>query len=65
MNLSKERNLERRMFSAQENGYYIYEVDGNFPTVPAGDFEIKRNMKVVVRKLVPVKKKEVLIKVKK
>jgi DNA-binding transcriptional ArsR family regulator len=40
-----------------EEGYYIYEVDGNFPEVGMEKFVVERNITVELKKLVPVKRK--------
>lgn len=44
-----------------EEGYYIYEVDGTFPEVGMDKFVVEREITVELKKLVPVKKKELRI----
>ncbi len=46
-----------------EEGYYIYEVNGKPPNTSINKFTIKNDTKVELKKLVPVKKKEIRIKV--
>jgi nitrogen regulatory protein PII-like uncharacterized protein len=46
-----------------EEGYYIYEVDGVMPNKSINKFKIKKDLKIKLKKLVPVKKKEIVIKV--
>jgi DNA-binding transcriptional ArsR family regulator len=48
-----------------EAGYYIYEVNGSFPDVPMDRFVLKGNVHVELKKLVPVKRKEMRIRLKK
>lgn len=47
-----------------EAGYYIYEVNGTFPNVPMHSFVLEENAKVELKKLIPVKKKEMQIRLK-
>lgn len=47
-----------------EAGYYIYEVNGAFPNVPMDRFVLEENANVELKKLIPVKKKEMKIKLK-
>ncbi len=44
-----------------EEGYYIYEVEGSFPEVGMEKFVVERNIRVELKKLVPVKRKELRI----
>jgi DNA-binding transcriptional ArsR family regulator len=46
-----------------EEGYYIYEVNGKPPNTSINKFTVKNDTKVELKKLVPVKKKEIRIKV--
>ena len=46
-----------------EEGYYIFEVNGKPPNTSINKFTIKDDTKVELKKLVPVKKKEIRIKV--
>lgn len=47
-----------------EEGYYIYEVNGALPELPMSEYKIEKNIKVELKKLYPVKKKVMKIKVK-
>lgn len=47
-----------------EEGYYIYEVNGISPNVSMNKFVLKNDVKVELKKLVPVKRKEIKIKIK-
>ncbi len=47
-----------------EEGYYIFEVDGKLPNKSMDEFILKRNSDLKLKKLVPVKKKEINIKLK-
>jgi DNA-binding transcriptional ArsR family regulator len=42
-----------------EEGYYIYEVDGEFPNVPINEYELKEDVEIGVKKLLPVDKKRI------
>jgi len=46
-----------------EEGYYIYEVNGKPPDTPINKFTLENDTKVELKKLVPVKKKEIVIRV--
>jgi DNA-binding Lrp family transcriptional regulator len=45
-----------------EKGYYIYEVDGQLPETPMDEYRIERDSTIRLKKLVPVKRKEMDIK---
>ncbi len=47
-----------------EEGYYIYEVNGNLPGVGMDKYELKEESMVEIKKLVPVKRKQLLINIK-
>ncbi|MEE8168696.1 MAG: winged helix-turn-helix domain-containing protein [Candidatus Hydrothermarchaeales archaeon] len=47
-----------------EEGYYIYEIDGKIPNVSMDRFVLKKNSNVKLKKLVPMKKKEIKIRIK-
>ena len=47
-----------------EEGYCIYEVNGISPNVSTNKFMLKNNVKVELKKLVQVKRKEMKIKIK-
>ena len=47
-----------------EDGYYVYEVDGNLPNIPMDEFMLTENAKVKLKKLVPVGKKDISVKIK-
>lgn len=47
-----------------EEGYYIYEVNGSTPNISMNKFVLEKNAKVELKKLVPVKRKEMRIKIK-
>jgi len=46
-----------------EEGYYIYEVNGALPDLPMSRYKIEKNVTVELKKLYPVKKKVMKIKV--
>ncbi|MFQ5815971.1 MAG: metalloregulator ArsR/SmtB family transcription factor, partial [Candidatus Hydrothermarchaeaceae archaeon] len=46
-----------------EEGYYIFEVDGKLPNKSMDEFVLKGNVDLKLKKLVPVKKKEINIRV--
>ena len=46
-----------------EEGYYIFEVDGKLPNVPVDRFILNKNVHISLKKLSPVKKKEMKVKV--
>ena len=48
-----------------ENGYFIYEVDGKSPDVPIDEYKPGKNAIIRLKKLVPVEKKIIEIKVEK
>lgn len=47
-----------------DDGYYIFEVDGSLPNVPMDKVILKENAKIELKKLMPVKRKEMNVKVK-
>jgi len=46
-----------------EKGYFIYEVDGTFPKIPIDEYKPKKNVTLQLKKLVPIEKKKIEIKV--
>jgi DNA-binding transcriptional ArsR family regulator len=48
-----------------EDGYYIYEIDGNLPTKPIDEYTIDKNLTLDLKKIISVKKKKIKINVKK
>lgn len=48
-----------------EKGYFIYEVDGKYPEVPIDEYKPGKNAVIRLKKLVPIEKKKIEIKVKK
>jgi DNA-binding transcriptional ArsR family regulator len=44
-----------------EEGYYIYEVNGNTPKKPIDEYKPKRDVTIQLKKLVPVNKKKIKI----
>jgi len=46
-----------------ERGYYIYEVDKELPNIPMSEYELKKDAKMRLKKLVPVTSKSITIKV--
>jgi DNA-binding transcriptional ArsR family regulator len=46
-----------------EKGYYIYEVDGKPPDVPINKYKPRKNVTLHVKKLVPVNKKKIEVKI--
>lgn len=47
-----------------EEGYYIFEVDGKLPNVPIDKFVLDKNVKIALKRLAPVKRKEMDVKIK-
>ena len=47
-----------------EEGYYIFEVDGKLPDVPVDKFVLDKNVKIELKRLAPVKRKKMDVKVK-
>ncbi len=47
-----------------DEGLYIYEVDGKLANVSASDFKIKKNAVIEWKKLIPVTRKRISVKVK-
>ena len=47
-----------------EQGYFIYEVDGKAPPVPIDQYKPGRTIRLQVKKLVPVRKKTIEVRVK-
>ena len=48
-----------------ENGYYIYEVNGELPKQPIEEYKIHKDVTLDLKKLVTVKKKKINVKVNK
>jgi len=46
-----------------EKGYYIYEADGKPPDIPINEYKPKKNVTLQVKKLVPVNKKKIEVKI--
>jgi len=46
-----------------DEGYYIYEVNGKLPKKPINKYTINKNIKIDLKKLISVKKKEINVKV--
>jgi len=47
-----------------ERGYYVYEVNGKTPAVPIDQYKPEKNVTLKLKKLVPVDKKKIDIKIK-
>jgi len=47
-----------------EEGYYIFEVDGKLPNVPVDKFVLDKNVKIELKKLAPVKRKKMDVRIK-
>ena len=47
-----------------EEGYYLYEVDGKIPDVPINEYEVRGDLEVEIKKLLPVEKKKIFVNVK-
>jgi DNA-binding transcriptional ArsR family regulator len=46
-----------------EKGYYIYEVDDVYPKVPIDEYRLKKNVTLRLKKLVPIDKKKIKVKI--
>lgn len=44
-----------------DEGYYIYEVNGKLPEKPINKYAINKNIKIDLKKLISVKKKEISV----
>jgi DNA-binding transcriptional ArsR family regulator len=44
-----------------EMGYYIYEVNGTYPNVPMDEYELKKDVKLELKRLVPIAEKKIEI----
>ena len=44
-----------------EEGFYIYEVDGKFPAMPINEYKIEQGGEIEIKRLVPVLKKRVRV----
>ena len=47
-----------------EKGFYIYEVNGKLPDLPINEYKVLRDEEIEIKRLVPVLKKKVKVKVK-
>lgn len=47
-----------------EEGYYVFEVDGKLPDVPVDKFVLDKNVRIALKRLAPVKRKEMDVEVK-
>ena len=47
-----------------EEGFYVYEVDGELPDTPINEYKMEKDGEVEIKRLVPVLKKRVKVKVK-
>ncbi len=47
-----------------EKGYYIYEVNGVLPEKPIDEYQINKDLNLVIKKIVTIKKKSINIKLK-
>ena len=47
-----------------DEGFYVYEVDGRLPNTPINEYKMEKDGEIVIKRLVPVLKKKVKVKVK-
>nr|QNO52098.1 hypothetical protein GAKKPHMA_00004 [Methanosarcinales archaeon ANME-1 ERB6] len=47
-----------------EEGFYVYEVDGELPDTPINEYRMEKDGEIVIKRLVPVLKKRVKVKIK-
>jgi DNA-binding transcriptional ArsR family regulator len=47
-----------------EEGFYIYEVDGNSPNTPVNEYRMEKGGEIAIKRLVPVRTKSVRVRVK-
>jgi DNA-binding transcriptional ArsR family regulator len=47
-----------------ENGYFIYEINGELPKKPIDEFTIEKNLTFDLKKIISIKKKKIEIKLK-
>ena len=62
---SKHKNKQFISSINGEQGYYIYEVNGKPPEVAIDEFVPEKNLSLSLKKIIPVKKKEIKIKLQK
>ena len=48
-----------------DEGYYIYEVNGKLPSKPIDEFRIEQDLTLEIKKLVSIDKKKIKVKIKK
>jgi len=48
-----------------EKGYYVYEVNGKPPNVSIDEFTLKKDALISLKKIIPIEKKEINVKVRK
>jgi DNA-binding Lrp family transcriptional regulator len=46
-----------------EEGYYIYEVNGNFPNMPINEYKMEKEGEIEIKRIVPVLKKKIKVRV--
>jgi DNA-binding transcriptional ArsR family regulator len=44
-----------------DEGYYIYEVDGRLPSIPIDEYELEKDINIDLKKIVTVKKKKIKV----
>ncbi len=47
-----------------EDGNYIYEINGKLPDIPMNKFKLESDTRIIIRKIIPVKFKEIVVKLK-
>ncbi len=47
-----------------EEGFYVYEVDGELPDTPINEYKMEKDGEIELKRLVPVLKKRVKVKIK-
>ena len=47
-----------------DEGFYVYEVDGSLPNTPINEYKMEKDGEIEIKRLVPVLKKRVKVKVK-
>lgn len=60
----KKKNGKRYITSIDgEEGFYIYEVNGETPDVPIDEFKPKKDVNIKIKKLTPLDKKNINVKI--
>ena len=48
----------------EEEGFFVYEVNGKSPNVPINEYKMEKGVEIEIKRLVPVLKKKVRVRLK-